>query len=389
MRSKRDLFILLSVRTIRAAAFGFSAILLGLHLQDRGMSAAMIGGVLALGLLTASQAGLLAAYVSARLGRRATLAAVGILMALCGFDLAFAHQAWLLAIAGLTGMMGVSGTDLGPFLAVEQAVLAQASTSAQRNRSFARYSLTGSLAGAAGGFIAVAGTDVRRTAIYFVVFGCVGLLTAVMPLFLSSAVEGVPTRTAFGSIRPLVGLSALFALDAFGSGMVGNGITAYWLHIKFVAGASVLGPSFGAMSILTAVSQGLAGRLADRFGLINTMVFTHLPSNFLLLLVPFMPSLGAAIGVLVARSAIASMDQPARQAYIVSIVKPSERAGAIAFTGSVRGIALSAGPVITGAAIQAAASGVPFIAGGFVKAVYDVGLYIGYRRRFGDHEVRR
>jgi MFS family permease len=349
----------------------------------------VIGVVLALGLLTASQAGLLAAVVSARFGRRVTLAAIGMLMAACGFDLALAHQAWLLTVAGLTGMMGVSGTDLGPFLSVEQSVLAQASDSSQRNRSFARYSFTGSLAGAVGGFAAAAGSDVERTSLYFLAFGLIGLLTAAIALLLSSAVEGTPTGRVFGTMRPLIGLSALFGLDAFGSGMVGNGITVYWLHIKFGAGASVLGPSFAAMSILTAVSQGLAGRIADRVGLINTMVFTHLPSNVLLALVPFMPSLGTAVALLLARSAISSMDQPARQAYIVSIVKPDERAGAIAFVGAVRGVALSGGPIITGAAIQAAASGLPFIAGGIVKGVYDLGLYWGYRRRFGDHETVR
>lgn len=386
-QSSRDVFLLITVRSLRAFAFGFSAILIALHLQNRGLSPTLIGVVLALGLLTASQAGLLAALVSARFGRRITLAAIGLLMATCGFDLALAHQAWLLTIAGLTGMMGVSGTDLGPFLSVEQAVLAQASDLSERNRSFARYSFTGSIAGAAGGFAAAAGTDAERTSTYFLLFGFIGLLTAVIPLLLSSAVEGAGTGKAFGTIRPLIGLSALFGLDSLGSGMVGNGITVYWLHVKFGAGPSVLGPSFAAMSILTAVSQGLAGRIADRVGLINTMVFTHLPSNVLLALVPFMPSLGSAVTLLLARSAIASMDQPARQAYIVSIVKPHERAGALAFVGAVRGVALSGGPIITGAAIQAAASGVPFIVGGIVKGVYDLALYWGYRRRFGDHET--
>jgi predicted MFS family arabinose efflux permease len=142
------------------------------------------------------------------------------------------------------------------------------------------------------------------------------------------------------------------------------------------------------MSILGAASFELSGRLADRIGLVNTMVFTHLPSNVALFMVPFAPSLPVAIAILVVRSTLVQMDQPARQAYVVSVVKPNERSGALAVTGAVRGVANGAGPVITGAAIQAASLGLPFFLGGALKVLYDVGLYVGYRRRFGEHELR-
>lgn len=382
----RDIHLLIATRIIRAFGFGLATILLGIHLQSRGLSSREVGIVLAAGLVAASLSGLLSAAAGGRWGRRATLSGIGLLMTLSGLDLALATQPWLFILAGLTGMMGVAGTDLGPFLAIEQSVLAQRSAAGTRNRAFARYSLSGALASSIGGFAAGVGSGLVSTEALFLLYAVLGLATASIPLLLSRAVEGEPDAPVFGNLRPLIGLSALFAIDSFGSGLVANSVIVYWLHIKFGATLAVLGPSFGAMSLLAALSAEFAGRIADRIGLVRTMVFTHLPSSLLLVLVPFTPALGWAIGILLVRSTIASMDIPARQTYIVSIVKPSERTGALAFTGAFRGIALAAGPVITGAAIQAAAFSIPFIAGGALKAVYDVALYFGFRRRFREHE---
>jgi len=308
-------------------------------------------------------------------------------MAACGIVLAFGTQFWLFVLAGITGMLGAGGTDTGPFLSVEQAVLADAATPAGRNRAFARYSMTGALAGAAGGLLASFGSDVTRIQALFLLYAGLGIATALMPLMLSSAIEGAHEARVFGNLRPLIGLSALFAVDAFGGGLVARSLIAYWLHLKFGATPAILGPTFAAMLLLGALCYELAGRLADRIGLINTMVFTHLPSNLMLLLLPFLPGLGWAIGLLIIWSAAQSMDQPARQAYVVSIVKPNERSGAVAITGVARGLASAAGPAITGAAIQAAALGTPFIVAGITKVLYDVALYYGFRRRRGDHEI--
>ena len=384
---RRDSGLLLSARILRAFGFGFSAVLIAVHLQGRHFSSTEIGLVLAVALLAAALGGLLSAAASGRFGRRRVLMGVGLLMTLCGLDLAFAPQPWLLVVAALTSMLGVSGTDLGPFLAVEQAVLAQSTSAEGRNRAFARYSFTGALSGAFGALTAGVGTNLDRTKLFFLLFAGIGLATAVIPLLLSDSVEGPAEAKVFGSMRPLAGLLVLFSLDALGGGLVVNAITVYWLHVRYGATPEILGPSFAAMSLVTAGSQALSGRLADRFGLVNTMVFTHLPSSLMLFAVPFAPNLVWAIGLLLVRSALASMDVPARQAYVVSIVRPNERSGAIAMTGAARGLAQAVGPIITGAAIQAAAFGVPFIAGGLVKSVYDIGLYIGYRRRFGDHEA--
>jgi MFS family permease len=383
----RDYRLLMAARVARAFGFGFSAVLVAVHLQWRGLSPPQIGLALSIGLAAASLTGLVAAPAAARFGRRVTLACIGLLMAACGFDLAFATQVWAIVLAAATGMIGAASTDLGPFLAVEQAMLTQASDAPGRNRAFARYSLTGGLAAAVGGFAAALGTDLERTQGFFVAFGVVGLVTALLPLLLSKGVEGVSEGPVFGSVRPLIGLSALFALDSLGNGLVVNAVIAYWLHVRFGASPAILGPGFAVMSLLGAGSFELAGRLADRIGLVNTMVFTHLPSNLLLFLMPFAPTLPVAIAILVLRSTVVQMDQPARQAYIVSIVKPRERSGALAITGAVRGVANGVGPVATAAAIQAASLGIPFFVGGALKCLYDLGLYLGYRRRLGDHET--
>jgi hypothetical protein len=255
--------------------------------------------------------------------------------------------------------------------------------------AFARYSLTGALAGAAGGFAAAAGTGPTQTQVFFILFAVLGIVTVIIPLFLSAEIEGELDAKPFGNLKPLIGLSALFAVDSLGTGFVTNSVMVYWLHIKFGASPEVLGPVFGAMGLLAALSFELSGRLANRIGLINTMVFTHLPSNLLLVLVPFVPGLGWALAILILRSTIVSMDQPARQAYVVSIVPPGQRSGAIAFTGALRGVASAAGPVLTGAAIQTASFALPLITAGALKAAYDVALYIGFRRRLGDHESPR
>ena len=359
-------------------------VLVGIYLEGLGLSSFLIGLTLSIGLAAASLTGLASAAASARIGRRRTLAVVGLLMALTGLDLALLRAPVLLVLAGVTGMLGAASVDYGPFSSVEQAVLAETATPVARNRAFARYSLTGGLFSAGGGLSAAL---LATTKTYFLLYAVLGFATAVLPLLMSARVEGEPTRTVFGSFRPLTGLAALFALDSLGGGFVANAVIAYWLHARFGVAATTLGPVFAGFAILQSLSYEVSGRLADRFGLINTMVFTHLPSNVLLLLVPFSPNAAWAVVLLLARFTLSQMDVPARQAYIVSIVPPGQRAGAVAMTGAVRGVAMSLGPVVSGAAIGLAAFGVPFFAGGGLKVVYDLGLYAGFRNRRAEHET--
>jgi len=379
--------LLLATRGLRAFGFGFSAVLVGIHLEHRGLSAGLIGLTLGIGLATASLSGLAAAWAASRIGRRATLAVCGLLMTLTGVDLALATSPVLLVLAGLPGMLGAASVDLGPFASVEQAMLAEAAPASSRNTAFGRYSFVGGVLNAAGGFSA-AFVSASAAASYFLAYAVIGLATAALPLFMSRAVEAPQQGVAFGRFRPLAVLAALFALDSLGGGFVANAVIAYWLHVRFGAGTVFLGPAFAAIALLQAASYEVSGRLANRIGLINTMVFTHLPSNLLLLAVPFSPNLTTATVLLFARFALSQMDVPARQAYIVSMVPPAERAGAVAMTGAVRGVAQSVGPALAGLAIGAAAFGVPFYAGGGLKIVYDLALYFGFRRRPAEHEAK-
>jgi MFS family permease len=381
-----DRALLFGARGLRAFAFGFCAVLIGVHLERHGLSPGLIGLTLGLGLAAASLSGLAFAGLAARFGRRSALALAGLLMALTGVDLAFADQAALLVAAGLTGMLGAASVDLGPFASVEQAVLAEAVPASGRNVAFGRYSLTAGLFNAAGGLAASLATGAGGRSAFFLIYAAIGLVTALLPLVMSRRVEATGLPVAFGKFRPLAGLAALFALDSLGGGFVANAVIAFWLHVRFGADVQTLGPLFGAVAILQALSYEASGRLGDRFGLINTMVFTHLPSNILLLLVPFSPNFAWAVGLLLARFALSQMDVPARQAYVVSIVPAAERAGAVAMTGAVRGVAQSFGPVIAGLAIGAASFGFPFFAAGGLKIVYDLALFGAFRNRRAEHE---
>jgi len=384
-----DRALLLGARGLRAFGFGFSAVLIGVYLERRGLSPGLIGLTLGIGLAAASLSGLVTASLAARLGRRRALSIAGFLMALTGLDLALAGQPALLVVAGLTGMLGAASVDLGPFASVEQAVLAEAVSPTARSVAFGRYSLTGGLFNAAGGLAATLATGDTAGRAFFLVYAAIGVVTSVLPLFMSARVEASGRPVAFGKFRPLAGLAALFALDSLGGGFVANSVIAYWLHVRFAVDVQVLGPLFAAAAILQALSYEVSGRLGKRFGLVNTMVFTHLPSNVLLLLIPFSPNLGWALILLLLRFSMSQMDVPARQAYIVSIVEPEHRAGAVATTGAIRGLGQAVGPVLSGLAIQAALFGVPFFAGGALKIAYDLGLYAGFRGRRAEHEVQR
>jgi MFS family permease len=387
----RDYRLLLFVRLVRSFGFGFIPVLLGLRFEERHLGAGQLGAALAIGVLAAALSGLPLAALASKLGRRPVLTAIGLLMALTGADLAFASQPAMLVLAGVTGMLGASGADLGPFLAIEQAALVDSVANERRNRAFGRYSLTGGLALAAGGLVASLGTSPARVEILFLLFAALGVLTAAISLFLSpeAAAASPGPIISRASARPLAGLAALFGVDALGGGLVLQTVIAYWLHIRFGAGSALLGPSFALIALVQAGSYEVASRLADRIGLVRTMVFTHLPSNVLLMLVPFSPNLAVALALLTVRFSLAQMDVPARQAYIASIVPPGERAGALALMGTVRGVMQAAGPLIAGVAIQAAAAGLPFLLAGGLKISYDLGLYAAFSQRPGAHEISR
>ncbi|TMF27898.1 MAG: MFS transporter, partial [Chloroflexi bacterium] len=375
MRS--DWALLLVARGLRAFGFGFAAVLVGLHLEHAGLSPVLIGLTVGLGLASASLTGLGAVVFAVRFGRRATLAVTGLLMAVTGLDLALATQPSLLVLAGVTGMLGAGNLDLGPFAPIEQTAVAEVATPQQRNLAFGRYALIGGLFNAGGG-LAAGFASSANLRVFFLLYAALGVATAVIPAFISRRAESDVRAPAFGALRRrettrvLAGLAALFALDSFAGGFVVNAVISYWLHVRFGASPQVLGPVFAALAFLQSISFEVSARLSTRIGLINTMVFTHLPSNVLLLFVAFSPTLAWAVGLLLARFLLSQMDVPARQAYVVSIVPREDRAAALAVTGAVRGVAQAFGPVLSGVAIGAAAFGLPFYAGGGLKIGYDL-----------------
>jgi len=366
---------------LRAAAFGVATVLVAIHLERLGVDPRLIGLTLTLGVLSASLFGLGAAWLAARVGRRLSLAVSGALMALCGLDLAFATQSWILVLAGATGMLGIAGADVGAFSSVEQAALAQVIPQQHHAIVFGRYALAGGLGFAAGSFAALVGVTLPATHWLFIGYAVVGVLSAGAALLLDDIESPAPGRSAKRAALPrsIYELAALFALDSFAGGLVVQGFIVYWLHVRFGVDAQTLGPAVAFMSLAQAASFEVSGRLAQRFGSIRTMVFTHLPSNVLLIAVPLCPTLTAALTVLVMRFAIAQMDVPARQALIASLAPPEARDRAAALAAGARGIAQTPGPTLAGAAVQVGALAAPFFLAGILKIVYDVVLYVRHR----------
>lgn len=386
---RRDYGVVVTTRILRAFAFGFAQVLIGLHLEWLGLGPAAIGLAISISVLAGAATGIPAAYLSHRFGRRFVLIGVGILMSVSGLGLAVGSSQ-IAIVAGVTGMLGVGGLDLGPFLAVEQPMLAQAVSADHRNQAFARYSLSGALASSIGGLSAGLVTDVTRSRAFFVAFALIGLITAFLPLLLTNSVEEFrPSSTNKRGGAGISGLALLFLLDATGGGFVTSTLIAYWLHVRFDAGAQALGPFFAIANLLQAASYEVSGRIGTRIGLIKTMVFTNIPASLLLAVVPLTGSLGWALAVLLIRFSIGNMDVPLRQAYVVSIVPPERRSDAIALTSATRGLGLAIGPVLAGLSIQLGNLAAPFFVGSTLKVIYGLTLYGRYRSRNADHEIPR
>ena len=314
----------------------------------------------------------------------------GLLMAAAGVVFASTRHLWLLVLAGTIGVVSPSGHEVGPFLSIEQAALTHVVTDRTRTSVFAWYTLAGSLATAlgalAGGSIS---TLLQRTTVapvhsyraVVILYAALGLTLAVLFSRLSRAAEaatrGGTHRLGLGPSRGVVvKLSALFALDSFGGGFVIQSFAAYWFHLRYGVDAGTLGAIFFWANIFAGISALLASRLAARFGLIKTMVGTHLPSNVLLIMVPLMPTLPLAVLVLLIRFSISQMDVPTRQSYVMAVVSPDERSAAAGITGIARTIGAAISPLFVG--VMFARPGLinlPFFIAGTLKIAYDLLLY--------------
>jgi len=392
-----DVILLFCARSVRLFAYGALSVVLALYLHEAGLSGAAIGLLFTLTLFGDAGITLWITTKADRIGRKKMLLLGASLMIMAGVVFGMTGNIVLLMIAGIIGVISPSGNEIGPFLSLEQAALSQLLPAERRTKAFAWYNLAGSLATAAGalagGFLSQglrhAGyAELESYRMVILGYAACGVVLIAFFLFLSSAVEAaaaVPAQERMLGLHKSKGvvmkLSALFALDAFAGGFVIQSMMAYWFHIKFGLDAGVLGSIFFGANILAGVSALLAVRLANRIGLIRTMVFTHIPSNVLLCLVPLMPNVGLAITVLLVRFSISQMDVPTRQSYTMAVVAPDERSAASGVTTIARSIGAAVSPALSGVflAVPALLSAPFFVAGG-LKIVYDLLLYRSFKK---------
>ncbi|MFD1191539.1 MFS transporter [Phenylobacterium conjunctum] len=377
--------LLIAARALRAFGDGVVALLLPLHLTALGFSPVQVGALTTATLLGSAALTLLVGLVSHRLAPRALLFAACGLMLATGLAFAGVKDFWVLMLVGFVGTLNPSGGDVSPFLPLEQSLLAHAGPDADRTKLFARYSLTGSLAAAAGALalgvfdrlgrgVGLDGLQIGRG--LFLLYGGIGLAVALIYRQLPKiAPEAEPPRTPLGPSRPQVlRLAALFSLDSFGGGFIVQSLLALWLFRTFGLSLQAAAAFFFWAGVLTAFSQLAAGRLAKRIGLVNTMVFTHIPAQLCLIAAAFAPNLPVALTLLLMRASLSAMDVPARTSYVMAIVTPAERAAAASVTNVPRSLASALSPSLAGVLMTASPFAWPLVIGGGLKIAYDLAL---------------
>jgi predicted MFS family arabinose efflux permease len=364
---------------VRAFADGFVALLLPVYLVGLGFDAFAVGAIAASTLVGSALLTLWVGMVANRHSRRLLLLAVAFLMASTGLGFAVITGFWPLMIVAFIGTMNPTSGDASVFLPLEQTALAQTVDQSRRTKLFAHYSVVDSLAGALGVLAAsipdlIAGETgwdkLVAIRLMFIAYGVLGLVSLVLYRPLTPAIEAAAETPVapLGRSRQLVyGMAALFAMDAFGTGFVVQSLLALWLYQKFGLSVTTAAAILFWSNVCSAVSYLIAVPLARRIGLINTMVFTHLPSNLFLMLVPFAPTLEIAIGLLLARSALSQMDVPTRSSYVMAVVAPEERPAAASVTAVPRTFAWAAGSIISGYLLSLSGFGWPLVTGGLCR----------------------
>ena len=394
--------LLFLTRILRLFGYGAVSVILVIYLASLGLSQQQIGWLLALTLVGDAVISLGISLIADSAGRRRMLRLGALLMMFAGILFAFTDNFVFLLLAAIVGVISPSGNEVGPFLAIEQASLSHIVADDKRTGVFAWYNLAGFGATALGAlsvwvlFKILVGIGISPLIGYktiLVIYALTGLALWFLFGRVSDQVEVSPTprslnlaslaNSRFGIHRSramVLRLSALFALDAFGGGFILQSLLAYWFYVRFGADMMVLGGIFFGANLLAGISSLLAVRLAKRFGLINTMVFTHLPSNILLILMVFMPNLTWAVIVFLLRCTISQMDVPTRQAYVMAVVTPSERSAAGGVANVARTLGTSAAPLLAAPLLaNPALVGVPIILAGGLKIVYDLLLFRDFR----------
>jgi MFS family permease len=383
--------LLFATCAVRSFAYGFLSVILGLYLDAAGLSPAAIGRIFTAALAGGAMMTILITSVADRFGRRVLLIAGAALMALAGSVFAVSANPIYLAVAAIIGTISPSGKEVGPFLSIEQAILPETTDERQRTAVFSAYNLIGSLAGALGALAVAIPSFFSFSAVAgyrLLIWSYIGaaLLLALLFTFLSPKVESKnralrqERRFGVNKSRTMVAkLAGLFALDAFAGGFIVQSIVAYWFYLRFDTNLNSLGAIFFGTNLLSALSFLAAPAIARRFGLLNTMVFTHLPSNLLLLLMPLMPGVKGAVILLLARNSLSQLDVPTRQSYTMAIVDSDERAASAGVLSVARNVGAALAPVFTGAVLAVPALGWPFLLAGGLKIIYDLWIFAVFR----------
>ena len=388
----RDGWLLFATCGVRSFAYGFLSVVLGLYLDAIGLTTTAIGWIFTAALAGGAVMTIVITAVADTLGRKILLILGAILMAIAGWVFAASNEPIWLAMAAIFGTISPSGKEVGPFLSIEQAILPETTQDQHRTTVFSAYNLIGSLCGALGA-LAVGLPSLfsipQITGYRFLVWGYVICAVVMMIVFalLSPAIE---TKNQTVSQKRVIGvqrsrgivakLAGLFALDAFAGGFIVQSIVAYWFYLRYKTDLNALGGIFFGTNLLAALSFLAAPAIARRFGLLNTMVFTHLPSNILLLLVPLMPNLELAVVMLLLRNLLSQLDVPTRQSYTMAVVDADERAASAGILSVARNGGAALAPLFTGAVLAVPSLGLPFLLAGGLKVVYDLWIFAVFRK---------
>lgn len=388
----RDGWLLFATCGVRSFAYGFLSVVLGLYLDGIGLTTTAIGWIFAAALAGGAVMTIIITTVADSFGRKTLLILGAVLMAIAGWVFAVSNDPWLLALAAIFGTISPSGKEVGPFLSIEQAILPETTQDQRRTTVFSAYNLIGSLLGAMGA-LAVGLPSLfsipEITGYRVLVWGYVICAVVMMVVFgfLSPAIEGKrktdSQKRAIGAQRSrkvVAKLAGLFALDAFAGGFIVQSIVAYWFYLRYETDLNTLGGIFFGTNLLAALSFLAAPAIARRFGLLNTMVFTHLPSNVLLLLVPLMPNLELAVVLLLIRNLLSQLDVPTRQSYTMAVVDPDERAASAGILSVARNAGAAIAPLFTGPILTVPSLGFPFLLAGGLKIIYDLWIFAVFRK---------
>lgn len=406
---ERDGRLLLAAKMVRMFAYGFLSVILAIYLKLIGFDDFLIGLILTTTLLNSVIFTLVASFYADKIGRRKFLLLYAALMSVSGFIFTISENYFALIIAAFIGTINITGAESGAFLTIEQAILPQTLKNVRkRNTVFAIYNMAGTLAMAAGVLLSglpsvlqqqlqyfdIVLNQIGSIKLLFTLYSMLGIVLLGIYLLLSQKIEvrdnlekqkdESTQLTKISSLTPksrsiVIRLSGLFAIDSFAGGFMIQSIVSFWFFTRFGADLTTLSYIFSVSGVLTAFSFMAAAKIADRIGLINTMVFTHIPANILIIAVAFAPTLPIAVALYLLRMALSQMDVPTRQSYIVAVVREDERTISAGITNISRNVTQAISPSLIGVLINSLSLAAPFVIGGALKVVYDVALYLNFR----------